>query len=254
MDRKDEEFRKRLLLTFKVEAQEHLSAMTSGFIEIEKGDPQKQSEIIETVFRESHNLKGAARSVNLADVVAVCQAVEDVLSALKRKAAIPSAHMLDLLHKAVAFIGKLVGGEGLTASEKSGVKELIRGLEGEIAKPAPASKPPDTPVHEPPAAPGPSAAPAATIRISVAKLDALLLQVEEMLLVKLATAQRVTELKQVKKTFDLWKKEWAKRSYGTKRRQDPDPSIAPLETALAKVVKAAEFRPPVVQRHGGCAA
>ncbi|MGD0231012.1 MAG: ATP-binding protein [Syntrophorhabdales bacterium] len=250
MDSKDEEFRKRLLLTFNVEAQEHLIAMTSGLIEIEKGDPQKQSEMIEAVFRESHNLKGAARSVNLADVVAVCQTVENVLSALKRKDLIPSPHLLDLLHKGVAVIGRLVGGEGLTAAEKSGVRELIRGLEGEVGKPAPVSGPVHVAARDLRAAPGPSPAQTATIRISVAKLDALLLQVEEMLLVKLATAQRVLELKQVKKTFDLWKKEEAKRSYRTKKRQeakgeagskdDIDSFITPFETALTRVLKAAE--------------
>ena len=251
MDERDEEFRKRLLLTFKVEAQEHLTAMTSGLIEIEKGDPRKQSEIIETVFRESHNLKGAARSVNLADVVAICQAVENVLSALKRKVLIPSSHMLDLLHRAVAFIGRLVGGGGLQASEKSGVRELIRGLEGEIERPAPVSGPADLPVHELPATPGPSPAQTATIRISVEKLDALLLQVEEMLLVKLGTAQRVLELRQVRKAFDLWKKEQAKRLYKTRSRQevkgevrgkdDIDSFSVPFETALTRVLKAAEI-------------
>jgi two-component system chemotaxis sensor kinase CheA len=250
MDRKDEEFRKRLLLTFKVEAQEHLTAMTSGLIEIEKGDPRRESETIETVFRALHNLKGAARSVNLADVVAICQAAENVLSALKRTELIPSSPMLDLLHKAVAFIGKLVGEEGLTASEKSGVRELIRGLEGEIEKPAPVSGLANEPARRLPAAPGPSPAHTATIRISVAKLDALLLQVEEMLLVKLAMAQRVLDLKQVKKRFDLWQKERAKRSYRAKGRQEIkgevrskdgiDSSIAPFEAALTRVLKAAE--------------
>jgi two-component system chemotaxis sensor kinase CheA len=241
MDKKEEEFRKRLLVTFKVEAQEHLNAITSGLIEIEKGDPRRQSEIIETVFRESHNLKGAARSVNLSDVVGVCQTVENVLSALKRKELVSSSHMLDLLHKAVAFIGKLVGEEGLTASEKSGVREVIRGLEGEIEKKgAPLSGPARLPVHELPAAPGPSPPQTPTIRIAVAKLDSLLLEVEEMLLVKLATAQRVLELKQVKKMFDLWKKERSKRSHMTKGREDLDPYVAPLEAALTKVLKAAE--------------
>jgi two-component system chemotaxis sensor kinase CheA len=250
MDSKDEEFRKRLLSTFNVEAQEHLAAMTSGLIEIEKGDPQKQSEMIETVFRESHNLKGAARSVNLADVVAVCQTVENVLSALKRKDLIPSPHLLDLLHKGVAVIGRLVGGKELTAAEKSEVRGLIRGLEREVEKPAPVSGPAHAATRDLPAAPSPSPAQTATIRISVAKLDALLLQVEEMLLVKLATAQRALELKQMKKTCDLWKKKQAKRSYRTKRRQeakgearskdDVDSFITPFETALTRVLKAAE--------------
>ena len=66
MGPKDKELLKRLLATFKVEAEEHVSAISSGLIELEKASsPEKQVEIIESVFREAHSLKGAARAVNL---------------------------------------------------------------------------------------------------------------------------------------------------------------------------------------------
>src|SRR5271169_3173549 len=121
MDKRDEEFLKRLLATFKIEAQEHLSVITSGLIEIEKGDAGKEAEIIETVYRESHSMKGAARSVDLNDIVAICQSMEDVFSALKRKVIVPSSHVLNVLHQAVDVAGKLVAGEELPASAKSRV-------------------------------------------------------------------------------------------------------------------------------------
>src|SRR5208337_1292393 len=129
MDKKDEEFLKRLLSTFKIEAQEHLSVITSGLIEIEKGEAGKQAEIIETVYRESHSLKGAARSVDLNHIVAVCQSMEDVFSAMKRKEIVPSSPVLDLLHKAVDFTGNLVPGEEFSAPAESETRELIRELE-----------------------------------------------------------------------------------------------------------------------------
>lgn len=72
-----------------------------------------------------------------------------------------------------------------------------------------------------------------------------------MLLVKLGTAQRVLELRQVRKAFDLWKKEQAKRLYKTRSRQevkgevrgkdDIDSFSVPFETALTRVLKAAEI-------------
>ena len=62
---KNDAFMKRLLSTFKVEADEHIKNITAGLIDLEKDlEPQVKAGIIETVFREAHSLKGAARAVN----------------------------------------------------------------------------------------------------------------------------------------------------------------------------------------------
>ncbi len=85
MDRKDEELLKKLLPMFKIEARDHLRIISSGLVEIEKSGLEKRAGIIETIYRESHSLKGAARSVNRSDIVAICQSMENIFSALKRK-------------------------------------------------------------------------------------------------------------------------------------------------------------------------
>src|SRR5271169_5077926 len=235
MDKRDEEFLKRLLATFKIEAQEHLSVISTGLFEIEKGDPEKQAEIIETVYRESHSMKGAARSVDLSDIVAICQSMEDVFSALKRKVIVPSSHVLNLLHETVDVIGKLVAGEELPASATSGVIELISELESvtrmQQSGSAAVSGKRVVPDISPEASSTPLRAHAAagTIRISAAKLDALLLQAEEMLSIKLATSQRAADLRELKKQFDLWKKTGSR---------DQESAFG---AALATLVKTSEF-------------
>jgi two-component system chemotaxis sensor kinase CheA len=50
-----------------------------------------------------------------------------------------------------------------------------------------------------------------TVRISTARLDSLLMQIEEMLGVKLSTKQFVTDIKEVMTLFEVWKKEWERR-------------------------------------------
>ena len=81
---KNDAFMKRLLSTFKVEADEHIKNITAGLIELEKDlEPQVKAGIIETVFREAHSLKGAARAVNLTDIETICQSLESVFSGLK---------------------------------------------------------------------------------------------------------------------------------------------------------------------------
>ncbi len=249
MDKRDEEFLKRLLSTFKIEAQEHLSVITSGLVEIEKGDAGKQAEIIETVYRESHSLKGAARSVDLNDIVAICQSMEDVFSSIKKKKIIPSAGVLDLLHKAVDFTGKLVAGEELSAPAKSETKKLILELEGidRMLKTGAEDKGPRAIEQsgESQESPAPAAIGAGTIRISTAKLDALLLQAEEMISVKFAAGQRAADLRELKKLFGQWKKAMEKnRPQGLDRRQgkdDNDSFMKSFEGALTKLVKEAEL-------------
>ncbi len=59
-----------------------------------------------------------------------------------------------------------------------------------------------------------------TIRIATARLDSLLLQVEEMLSVKLAIRQQVQELREIVTFMTIWQKEWAKTQPGVKALAD----------------------------------
>src|SRR5436853_5397711 len=102
------EFLERLLETFKVEAEEHLQVLSDGLLELESSDAGSQTAIIEKVFREAHSLKGAARSVNLADVEMICQALKSVFAALKNKSINPTPEILDVLHQATDIIRLLL--------------------------------------------------------------------------------------------------------------------------------------------------
>ena len=86
MTKKKEDFLKRLLATFRVEAEEHLRVITSGLLELEKRPRSSKSrKILEKVFREAHSLKGAARSVDLRDIEAICQPMESAFALLKKQ-------------------------------------------------------------------------------------------------------------------------------------------------------------------------
>ncbi|MCZ7402806.1 MAG: hybrid sensor histidine kinase/response regulator [Candidatus Methanoperedens sp.] len=239
MDKKEEEFLNKLLSMFKTEAKEHLSAITEGLIELEKSPPEKQTGLIETIFREAHSLKGAARTVNLKDIESLCQSMENVFASLKRKEIAATPHLFDELHHAADYAGKLIFGEAEPdISENAKIKEIIQNLQsavkGEAPQPQIVSSPPLTEEKPgtPPATPEtnkvlkpqtsrtedkprsietmqPSSS-AETVRISTTKLDSLLFQAEEMLSVKLAAGQRTLELQEIEVSFAAWKKEWAK--------------------------------------------
>ena len=80
----DEEFLQKLMQVFASEAEEHVQAISEGLLELEKAPaPARSQQIIETIFREAHSLKGAGRSVERTDIEAVCQALESVFEDLE---------------------------------------------------------------------------------------------------------------------------------------------------------------------------
>lgn len=232
MTEKDSEFLRRLLVTFKVEADEHLKGISAGLLELEKcAEPERQRALIEIIFREAHSLKGAARAVDLQEVETLCQAMEGVFSALKKKELSTSAGLFDLLQEAVDLLERVLpdAGAARTHEEKVLQRQLITRLEeamkgGVIAdSPKEVPSPPplpgtadeeETPPPRPPVSPLPKAAPTVllpdTVRVSTARLTSVLLQSEEMLSAKLASSQRVLDMRSAGVAFGAWKKEWAR--------------------------------------------
>jgi two-component system chemotaxis sensor kinase CheA len=214
LNKKSDDFQKRLLSTFRVEADEHLKNITSGLIELEK-DPEQQvkAEIIETVFREAHSLKGAARAVNLTEIETICQSLESVFSLMKRQEIHPGPSMFDTLHQAVDILNEL----NLSSPEEaiadkgkiSGIIEKIAKIEiGQAEVLNEITEPPTVKADEP--VRRQERLSSDTIRISVGKMDTLLRQSEEMLSVKLMADQHVKEVLDLIHMFGAWQKEWSK--------------------------------------------
>lgn len=128
---KDDDFLKKLLATFRIEAEEHISSITSGLIELEKQPPpERQKEIIEVVFREAHSLKGAARSVNLSNIEMICQAMESLFAAAKHGEVSLSTPHFDLLNDATDIVNKLlsISDTVLTPEDRSSIQAIQEGL------------------------------------------------------------------------------------------------------------------------------
>ncbi|HKQ02394.1 MAG TPA: Hpt domain-containing protein, partial [Actinomycetes bacterium] len=67
---------------FAEEAEGRLATLSELLLELER-DGEDQ-ELLSSVFREAHTLKGAAAVVGLADVLRVAHAMEEVLEGLRR--------------------------------------------------------------------------------------------------------------------------------------------------------------------------
>lgn len=207
MDR-EKEFRKRLLATFKAEAIEHVATMSSGLTELERMPPiEVQMDIVETVFREAHSLKGAARAVNIPGVESLCQALESVFAQWKMRRIHQSRELYDTLHLAIDMVRAAVAS---TAAESDDVPQAqLAGLVVELerlatggpavaafeagsakeARGAPVEPPASGPRPEQDRARRPGSAviyaeTSGTVRVSAGRLSSLLSEAEEMLPLK----------------------------------------------------------------------
>ena len=157
----DQDFLRQLHEAFAIEAEEHLQAMTSKLLELEKAAaPDRKKEIVEVIFREAHSLKGAAHAVGRTDVESVCQALESVFAEWKRRGAREATEAFDVLGSALDFSRKLLAQPGVSteAPSQAARQEIVRRVTQLISpiKESPASHPEESPAL---AAPEPAAAP-----------------------------------------------------------------------------------------------
>ena len=229
MSSREDQFRQRLRATFTVEAEEHVRGMATGLLALER-DPEANSnaEQLEAIFRAAHSLKGAARAVNAAGIEAICQSLEGVFAAWKRREITVTPEAFDTLQRAIDLVGKLaVAVDGNVAGDGGvGTSIMTRNLDLIISDKPVSKLQPDqstlrshgesksteapTPaqggyseVQEPPAL-------LDTVRVSTAKLDRLLLRTEELLTLKQIAAQRVADVRQCEVLCAQWSAEWTK--------------------------------------------
>ncbi|ABE44385.1 hybrid sensor histidine kinase/response regulator [Polaromonas sp. JS666] len=230
MSTKEDNFLLQLRATFKVEAEEHLQTIADGLLELESTpSAQAKGQIVETVFRAAHSLKGAARAVGFSEIELLCQSMEDVFASWKRQESLPSPDALDTLHRVLDAIASAqaapVGSDGTGDQPAlSSLRQALRqlGIDSSLSPRESAATglsssaddaamaPPVIEVAKPalPLPVAPEIGPQETVRVTVSKLEARLLEAEEMLMAKLTVGQRVTDLRELSGRFDAWRNAW----------------------------------------------
>jgi Chemotaxis protein histidine kinase and related kinases len=229
MANKNDDFLKRLLVTFQIEASEHLEMMSSGLLALEwETAGEQRMEIVEKIFREAHSLKGAARAVNRAEIESVCHSLESLFAGLKSNSVATSPPLFDLVHQVLDALAGLLTSDAQTGKTgKPAVAALIQRLDDASKRVAPVRvEPPPRPAPQdapPSSAPARSAAsgdagtalPAhspgsGTIRVHLAKLDSVMRQTEELFVPRLAAGQQAIELRETGAALAAWKRERAR--------------------------------------------
>ncbi|MFA4876838.1 MAG: response regulator [Methanoregula sp.] len=144
----DAEFQKRLLATFRDEAEEHLGVMGTLLLELESAGSAADPGLIERIYRTTHSLKGAARAVSQKEIESVCQNLENVFSRMKKGMFIADAEAFDLFFQAIKIVQALLAGEKIPDMSPVGIVTALRAL---TVKDAPGSSFTAVPLAPPPA-------------------------------------------------------------------------------------------------------
>lgn len=209
MDQRSADFAAQLMETFKIEADEHLKSLSDGLLALEKELPlEERQEVLETVFREAHSLKGASRAVDLVKIQDICQTLENVLSGLKHGKVQLTPELFNTLYSTIDLIGNCI------KNPEFDDRDLMRMLAQKLGEDRqqenielPQSSLPQEPKQTPETHENPSIK---TIRVSINKLDGLMQEVEEMLMVKTIIGQRQQTLKDLLRLTSQWEKEWGR--------------------------------------------
>ncbi|WP_321507412.1 hybrid sensor histidine kinase/response regulator [uncultured Methanoregula sp.] len=128
MNGPDAEFEKRLLATFRDEAEEHLGVMVALLLELESAGSAADPGVIERIYRTTHSLKGAARAVSQKEIESVCQNLENVFSRMKKGMFVPDAEAFDLFFQAIKIVQALLAGKKTPDISPVGIVTSLRAL------------------------------------------------------------------------------------------------------------------------------
>ncbi len=221
-----------LLATFQVEAVEHLQTLNQALLKLERQPEEAQRRgLLQDAFRAAHSLKGAARAVSLEEIGALAHAMESVLQQARDANLLLEPRTCDVLYDALDAMQRLLDG-GQVPLEELQARLAAVGGKADEKKPRSAARrsrraapppPPAEAVPAPPPAneaappePEASAEPAPglpttaeeTIRVAVDKLDNLMAQAGELLVSRISTEQRLSELQALRREVEPWSRSW----------------------------------------------
>ncbi|AHF03648.1 chemotaxis protein CheA [Marichromatium purpuratum 984] len=142
-----------ILQDFLVEAGELLEGLNEQLIDLEQ-DPANR-DLLNSVFRSFHTIKGGAGFLNLNALVSVCHHAEDVFNLLRNGERHVDAQLMDTVLRVLDVVNVMFGDLQSGKEPEPAAPELIAELE-QLASPAPppaSPEPPPAPVEPPPAEP-----------------------------------------------------------------------------------------------------
>ena len=115
------------------EADEHLSAMEDGLLQLEK--TPHDHELISGIFRAAHSIKGASGMLGFSDIIRFTHVMENLLDRMRDGDIVPSQPLINLLLQAADVLRGLVAVAQRGGSEvPEEMEEILAQLEQQLAE------------------------------------------------------------------------------------------------------------------------
>jgi two-component system, chemotaxis family, sensor kinase CheA len=128
--------------TFFEESREGLDAMEAALLALDSGSTDH--ELVHTIFRAAHSIKGGAATFGFADVAAFTHVAESLLEEVRSERRAVDSGLIELLLRSVdcmrAMLERSSQGQPVADAESEALRvELVRLVSGEVAEPAAAA-------------------------------------------------------------------------------------------------------------------
>ena len=227
-----------LMPLFRAEAKENLQTLNRYLLELEKQpDAETTRQLLAEIFRAAHTLKGSARTVGLTNLATLTHAFESLIKRMQYNQVPMGPNVFDKAYHALDTITHLVAADGIPlevnlANECAALEGLGMAstssasfalTEQETSSPplpapvdsAPTIKPPEVePVPAPTDPTSPATSPSTdtpadeTIRVTVAKLDSIFVNVGELQATRINNDQRLSETREMIQALETWQTKW----------------------------------------------
>ncbi|TAL41093.1 MAG: hypothetical protein EPN89_19435, partial [Methylovulum sp.] len=164
----NEEF-KRLLGIFREEGSEYLKKLGDCLLHLEK-DP-KNTSVLEEIFRNAHNLKGAARILGLTEIARIAHDLESIFSLAKDGKLAITSERIDAITESIDAMSSLLAADAKEEAVK--IQEPVKQTHRELAETKEAAQ-------QPPVKFGRRVSDSqflSTVKVSTEKLDNMMNQV-----------------------------------------------------------------------------
>ncbi len=199
---------------YATEAAEHLGTLNQGLLALETArQPAERRELVESLKRAAHSLKGASRAVGFAPIESVSHRLESVFTAVESGELALTPDAADTLYDALDTLTMLLGGQTFE------IEPLLESLSGILAESGgssvalqtvpPAIVPPVA-VHAPERLEESETAhdPNTTIRVATRRLDDLMADVGDLLVATAGFEQRALDVQALRQAHGRWQREW----------------------------------------------
>lgn len=120
-----------LLAEFVTESSEHLADIENQLLEIESAGADIDDDLVNTVFRGVHSIKGVAGFLGLTTINRLSHVLEDVLNRVRNRDLVPTPDVVEVMLKAADELTNLVNDPD--TSNEVDVSEHLAALEGVLS-------------------------------------------------------------------------------------------------------------------------